>query len=487
MTLRELPKQKQQIARAIFDSFSAISSVKSVTIVGSFCDGNELDAISDIDTVVICDSLDEALFQKCKAAITRLEGKDFGFPDASIRLNTTFGPLKLDDSETIVVHLMIYDVVSHRHHVLRSPFTCYDWERSVLNVGPSLRDIFPVLGLQPSDFRHARRGLGDYLSDLESGAISFRRYEFSDDGVPCEVTDSWALDSRHRGEYAVHIVRNIVANYLKLIRKSNQVYSHHEFLLAWKQTLPQCSWFIPEYEILCKLKRERALSYPEGTLMRVRQFVHDFHKHIDILFKGFRHVRFIRHAETQLNDGAFLGQRRDPSIKPNLEIQPFSGTYSRVYSSPARRATETAAFLSPGSTIQTDARIAEIDYGEVEGLHYHELQVTFPDITAAWERSEDPRFPKGENTTDVSERLASFLASLASDDGSALVVTHNVVLKCLLGMLFSVPKHVWHRLRVDHLAPLDVLLGDSLLIADIANAERATIADSLAQQGLENK
>ena len=72
-------------------------------------------------------------------------------------INSTFGPIKITKKNHLPIHLMIYDVKSHTEHVITSPFTCYDWERSNLYIGKPLRKIFSVSHLQLRDFYEARR------------------------------------------------------------------------------------------------------------------------------------------------------------------------------------------------------------------------------------------------------------------------------------------------------------------------------------------
>ena len=56
----------------------------------------------------------------------------------SLRFDEERPPLKFDDEDTLVFHLMIYDVESHINHVIQSPFTCFDWERSELYIKKKL-------------------------------------------------------------------------------------------------------------------------------------------------------------------------------------------------------------------------------------------------------------------------------------------------------------------------------------------------------------
>ena len=91
--------------------------------------------------------------------MTGFTGEALGFPGRQVRVNATLGPLRDDEPGQMVMHLMLDDRASHREHVLRSPFTCLDWERSPISWGVRLADLFPVGALVPGDFLATRRGL----------------------------------------------------------------------------------------------------------------------------------------------------------------------------------------------------------------------------------------------------------------------------------------------------------------------------------------
>ena len=46
-------------------------------------------------------------------------------------------PNSLDINKNVyfTVHLMIYDIKGHVEHVIKSPFTCFDWERKNISIG----------------------------------------------------------------------------------------------------------------------------------------------------------------------------------------------------------------------------------------------------------------------------------------------------------------------------------------------------------------
>ncbi len=468
---------KVEFGSALMHALQAVRHVRSITLTGSFVDHTDLSGISDIDTIVIVERLTTAKFNECCNAVAGLDCTRLGGPASRLHLNTTFGPLKFDEPGRVVVHLMIYSVADHRTHVLKSPFTCLDWERSAVHVGPSLREIYPVLALQPRQLLESRRGLSDYLDDLTAGAIRFRRYEIDGENIR-EVTDRQPLDSRHQGEYAYHIVRNLVSNYAKLVRRTNTRLSTDELLAFWREALPRCAEFCEWFVALETRKRARAHDYPPGTLARTRDFLLTFSEEIEHTWRkrAVRHA-FIRHGKTALNDGSFLGQHRDPGILPD-PIAALNREFAHVFSSPARRCRETAGRLQPTGNITVDPRLHEINYGSAEGLTFPQLAATHPELVAGWGRGEDPPFQGGENTADVSRRLTDFITSLP--DAPSLVVSHNVVLRCLLGSGLGVPMTQWHLVPVPHGEPIEVLRLDGRTYLDLSPAQLATITDAVA-------
>lgn len=122
--------------------------------------------------------------------------------------------------------------------------------------------------------------------------------------------------------------------------------------------------------------------------------------------------------------------------------------FERVISSPLRRAQETAALAVPGARVETDARLAEMDYGEWEGLTYEQIDERDAELRDAWER--DPATlacPGGESGSDVARRVHSFLDELvesaeaagADRDTHVLAVAHSTTNRILLAVSLGVP------------------------------------------------
>jgi broad specificity phosphatase PhoE len=101
--------------------------------------------------------------------------------------------------------------------------------------------------------------------------------------------------------------------------------------------------------------------------------------------------------------------------------------------------------------------LLEIDYGACDGLSIADARQRHPELFTDWKTGNDPRFPCGENTADVLERLQQFLGRADAKSKSSLICTHNVVLRCLVGEGLGVPRSHWHRIDIPHLAPISVV------------------------------
>jgi len=446
---------KKNLKDKILHSLFSIEGVISVTLVGSFIDRDGLIGISDVDTIVIVDSLDEKLFKKCIQAVNKINPDECGLKGFQLKINNSFGPLKFDDASTVVIHLMVYDISGHQRHVIASPFTCLDWERSETYLGKSLKSIFPVGVLQPRDFLEGRRGLQNYLEDLHQGIISIRNYKFLH-GLPTEVINIYPLDQRHKGEYAYHIIRNLLLNLFKLNSKSNSKISDHILVKQMSKIgMSLCTIHEERFIELSLLKNNRSKSYPDWVMGWISEFLEDFQFAFTRFWDQAETIYFMRHAETDSNDGSYLGQGRDPSIL-NQKLAPLEFKPQITYSSPAKRCLETIKRNQLNQPVVIEDQLKEINYGSAEGLTYKGLAENYPEIVKAWEKGEDPKFPDGENTEDVLNRLQFFINGLKPKRNSvSLVMTHNVVLRCLIGKSHSIPFKNWYRLSIPYAEPLE--------------------------------
>ncbi|HUE74959.1 MAG TPA: histidine phosphatase family protein, partial [Pirellulaceae bacterium] len=473
---------KQQIIATLKDVAERCDWILSATLTGSFLRGTGLEGISDIDFVVIVDRLNaermNEIQQAFRAALEPVLAKE----DYTLRINPTLGPLKFNDERTAVLHLMLYSLRAHVEHVIQSPFTCLDWQRSDVYFKRSLAETYPVFGLQPRHFVSARRSIQDYLRDYRSAVVSYRELDCEENGYR-EVRREKPMTVRDRHEFAYHILRFLMQNTLKLLLKRNEAPEGELLLDQFSLAFGDCGGLLrPLYRELAEKKRSLDFAQPLAQLdERLAAWIGDYERQFRNIFftDARRHVLF-RHAPTSLNPGQvenlsyeprFLG-RRNPDVEPLAidSLAPLAKAVSelrigRVFSSPLARCQQSLAALtdhlltrsaSEGqpstprdpyseSTVSLagasglclprpclDARLEEIDYGHCEGLSAGEARQQFPRLAAAWDRGEDVRFPDGECTADVARRLEAFIDGQWDHDGSdTLTCTHNVVLRCL--------------------------------------------------------
>ena len=156
----------------------------------------------------------------------------------------------------------------------------------------------------------------------------------------------------------------------------------------------------------------------------------------------------IRHGETELNVKRRFQGRSDIPLNEEgrrlaritaeaLEDVPFS----RIYTSPLKRAYETAMIIKGVRDIpvMTEPRIIEISFGEYEGLCCGKKDYNIPDpeFMNFFDRPEAYKPPRGaEGIEELKARTADFLAEIVHnkdmEGDTILVSTHGAALRGLL-------------------------------------------------------
>ncbi len=150
----------------------------------------------------------------------------------------------------------------------------------------------------------------------------------------------------------------------------------------------------------------------------------------------------LRHGETEWNaSGRLQGRLDSPLTETGLRQAEAQGRILardlpgavRVISSPAPRALRTAEIALPGRSVETDARLEEIDLGRWQGRTIDELRAENAGIRAAT----DPHLwkftaPGGETLGQMADRVTLVLRGL---EGPTVLVTHGVtsrLLRCIV-------------------------------------------------------
>ncbi|MEX2187084.1 MAG: histidine phosphatase family protein [Pirellulales bacterium] len=459
---------KQRIVAALGRAVDRFDWVDSATVTGSFLAGADLAGISDIDFVVIVERLCGHRFEQLQAACREALAPVVRSSGYRLRINPTLGPLKFNDAETAVLHLMVYSRAAHVEHAVNSPFTCFDWQRSAAWFKRPLSDVFAVFGLQPRHFLSSRRSVSDYLRDFRAGRVSYREMECSD--TECrEVCRELPMQLRDRVEFAWHIVRFLMQNFLKLIHRRNETFDGPVLCDAFLAEFPEDAETVAHlFDELAALKRSQDFSVaPLHLGERLERFVLAFERQFRRAFvdDATRHVVF-RHAATAWNGSGgdakrFLGRTDVPAdpmddadFGPLLE-QLGERSFRAAFVSPLARSEQSMAALAERISLPPatcDERLLEIDYGACEGLTVGRARDLHPNLFSAWQRGDDAPFPGGEDTDGVCRRALDFCEA-HWNDGDTLTCTHNVVLRSLVGQTLQVPRSLWHRLSIDHLRP----------------------------------
>jgi broad specificity phosphatase PhoE len=116
-------------------------------------------------------------------------------------------------------------------------------------------------------------------------------------------------------------------------------------------------------------------------------------------------------------------------------------TIGEIWSSPLKRARETAAVIAAavGLPVMVEQRLCELHAGIFQGHLWADLEAAFPEEVARW-RSGDVHYviPGGESRAHLAARGRAALETLAArDTPGMIVVAHGGVLTAALGSLIG--------------------------------------------------
>ena len=462
-------KLRKSIINKISIDLKKKKEIKSLTFVGSFVDKKDYDLINDIDLIVVTKKLNKTIFNNYLKLIKKVDPNKLGINRDKLKINTSFGPLKFNNFKNeIIIHLMIYDIKGHIDHVIKSPFTTLDWERSCYFKNGRLKDLFPTGTLQLRDFIESRRGTENYLNDLKNKRISYREYGFLGKTYFTKRLNQRLIE-RDKFEYIYHIVRNLILNYIKFRKQNNKLTIFKKNQKEIKNKLGD-KFFNKNIKkintlIDCKNKIDhKKSSYFDKWII---SFVRDFQKIINNDYQKSKKITFYRHAKTKLNNNIFLGQKLNPNIlMPKRKEKKLK--FDKIFTSSLIRSIETINVIAKNKTYSIDKDLLEIDYGKAEGLNFNKLKKKYPKIIDMWQKGKDPSFPEGESHYDINLRKKSFIKKIKKINFKySCVVTHNVFIRCLIGESFAIDKKDWFKINIPHLFPLEFIILNNQLYPNI--------------------
>ena len=148
-------------------------------------------------------------------------------------------------------------------------------------------------------------------------------------------------------------------------------------------------------------------------------------------------IFIIRHGQTDLNSRNVLQGRSDHPLNETglRQAREAAGRLSGVrfdlsFSSPLRRAVQTAREIAPYLEPETDDRLIEMEYGPYEGLGLDSLPEEVLEFFGDFANNPAPEGM--EPLEDVVSRAGSFMEDSCRTDLNILISTHAIAMKGIL-------------------------------------------------------
>jgi broad specificity phosphatase PhoE len=147
---------------------------------------------------------------------------------------------------------------------------------------------------------------------------------------------------------------------------------------------------------------------------------------------------------------------------------------AHIYSSKLSRAVETARILAKphGLAVQTIADLAELHFGDLEGLSYDEIETRYPEVFRSWMSTPtETEFPNGESFAQMRARVLPAMDDLIArhQNESILVVSHAGPIRVLLGAALGMPDDLIFRLEQKHAGINRIYYADAGPVVQLVN------------------
>lgn len=150
---------------------------------------------------------------------------------------------------------------------------------------------------------------------------------------------------------------------------------------------------------------------------------------------------FIRHGQTDWNlqgkiQGSYDSNLNEAGINQAMKLSEvllnLNYSFSRIYTSPQKRALQTAKILSEYSNIDYFAidDLKEINMGEWEGLSWKEVEENYPVEYREWYLNRRyTKTPNGESYEDMLERVLKAINKIISENtDDVVIVSHSAII-----------------------------------------------------------
>jgi len=136
-----------------------------------------------------------------------------------------------------------------------------------------------------------------------------------------------------------------------------------------------------------------------------------------------------------------------------------------MYTSPLSRARETADILADALDleIREDARLVEMDQGDLEGMNFEQIDEKFDGFLDGWRTTPaDVQMPGGENLHQLQDRAWAAVEDIqaAHPEDMVIAVSHNLTISALMCRVMGLDLNGIRRLR-QHNAAINLIEHDS--------------------------
>lgn len=161
---------------------------------------------------------------------------------------------------------------------------------------------------------------------------------------------------------------------------------------------------------------------------------------------------FIRHGQTDWNlqgkiQGSYDSVLNDTGIKQAMELSEkllnLDYKFSKIYTSPQKRALKTAEILSEYSNIDyfPIEDLKEINMGKWEGLSWEEVEMKYPTEYREWYLNRQyTKTPDGESYDDMLKRVLKAIKKIiAENNDDVVIVSHSAIIMGLQCYVTNTP------------------------------------------------
>jgi len=171
-------------------------------------------------------------------------------------------------------------------------------------------------------------------------------------------------------------------------------------------------------------------------------------------------ILLVRHGQTEWNEKEIFRGRKDLPLDDigvrqakAVAERVFPLRVRRIYTSPLKRALETAKIIGAKAGIDCEIKedLIDFDFGAWEGLPSEKVREKFPEIYEKWLNTPHTiTIPGGENLALVRDRVERTLEEvLANSCDDVAIVSHRIVCKIMICALLSLDNSYFWRIRQD--------------------------------------